>query len=504
MLALAVAVASPVMAKRATWIEVTNDHFVVRSDADYATVENLIRDLERFRVVMAYVAGVELLNDPTPPLLVYLFTSVSEYQKEMRAQGTLGFYQNPLLGARMFLAAEDISRRGVDARGVLFHEYTHHLLHHLSNYRYPVWYDEGFAEYVSTIQFLEQDGIVLLGDLPPRAAVVKKYPWIPCSELIKSNGQYLAGSRTGLSNRAMQYAQGWLMAHLFSSNRELGGDLNDFIARVNVPGSDPMEAFQEAFGWSGLDCNERLKEYWEGGNLKYVQLTMPKVEVELTRRTLAPEEAAFQALEARFLSGRMKGSQPRYEKAFRKALDAGVREADMHRYLAGVALSRRSPERALEHAQLLVQLAPDAGSSYYTRAAVRLGGPNGDGVKGMEAVPVAELLVDYEKALALAPDDAAALTGYANLHLLPELEVTEAALAAIDKARQLNADTSVIPRIKARLLAKADRPEEARAVLEGSLNWARSDRARSVYRNAIRELDEDDWPRPVAAGFDFW
>ncbi|MEM9384780.1 MAG: hypothetical protein AAGA68_06945 [Pseudomonadota bacterium] len=494
----------PALAKRATWIEVSNDNFTVRSDADFDTVQTLIRDLERFRVVMAFLAGVELLEDPTPPLLIYLFTTVSEYQKEMQAGGTLGFYQNPLLGARMFLAAEDISRRGVDARAVLFHEYTHHLLHHFSNYRYPVWYDEGFAEYVSTIQFREKEGLVLLGDLPTRAAVVQGYPWIPCSEIVKSNGQYLAGSRMSISNTSMQYAQGWLMSHMFSSKPELGSKLNGFIAAVNKPGVDPMAAFEDAFGWSSIECNEQLKEYWNGGSLKYVQLTMPKVEVELTRRTLDPAEGAFQALEARFLAGRMKGSQPRYEKAFNKALKAGIREADMHRYLAGVALSRRSPERAMEYAEALVRLAPQAGSSYYTRASVRLGGPNGNGGEGIDAAQGQLVLKDYEKALELAPGDAAALTGYANAHLLPGVQVSDRALLAIDQARGLNADTQLIPLIKAKLLSKAGRDTEARVILEGLLNWARSKGQRKFFSKALDEVGTVEWAEPVAGGFDFW
>jgi hypothetical protein len=97
-----------------------------------------------------------------------------------------------------------------------------------------------------------------------------------------------------------------------------------------------------------------------------------------------------------------------------------------------------------------------------------------------------------------------ALTGFANAHLFPGVEVTDRALAAIERAGVMNADDIAIPRIRARLLAKAGRYEEAERLLLELITWARSERRRARYEDSLEHLRDTGWPRPVAAGFDFW
>ena len=128
------------------WIEVRSDHFLLRTNADKEKAVALVRDLERFRAVVGLVAQIDYGAVGERPLTVFAYSRISVYARRLQAQGTAGFYHTGADGDVAALSVEDGEKSwDLTGRQVIFHEYTHHLLHHYSPYIYPTWYDEGFA-----------------------------------------------------------------------------------------------------------------------------------------------------------------------------------------------------------------------------------------------------------------------------------------------------------------------------------------------------------------------
>ena len=63
-----------------------------------------------------------------------------------------GFFS---LGQRRNYAVINGKNRDLDAADVLFHEYVHYVLRNENALAYPAWYDEGLAEFLSTVRVRE-------------------------------------------------------------------------------------------------------------------------------------------------------------------------------------------------------------------------------------------------------------------------------------------------------------------------------------------------------------
>lgn len=217
-LALWAALVSTAFAREGeTWVEVKSDHFLLRSDAGEDKAVALVRDLERFRAAVSFVAGIDFTAVPDRPLTIFAYRRSADYVRRLQAQGSAGFYHTDPDGDVAALTIEDGDKSWqLTGRQVIFHEYTHHLLHHFSPYIYPTWYDEGFAEYLATMEF---DGDRAKIGAPPiyRFLALKRAGhWLPLRELVEAKGNYIGqmgtalhrDRRRGWSGTQFQYAQG--------------------------------------------------------------------------------------------------------------------------------------------------------------------------------------------------------------------------------------------------------------------------------------------------------
>jgi len=218
---------------------------------------------------------------------------------------------------------------------------------------------------------------------------------------------------------------------------------------------------------------------------------------------MGAEEAQAQVMEARILSNQFRGSAPKYRKVFTRALESGVRPSDMRLYLTTVAVQSGKRDEADRLSRELLAEAPNDVRALLARAAVVLGGWRDD-----EHFPHDPALVEqarglYREAIRLAPADAAANLGLANVHLSPVLEATEEAMDAIEAARVLHADSMIIPRVHARLLARRGEYTQARGKYDELIGWARTRRQRAELEEEQRAVEDPDWPRPLPEALRF-
>jgi hypothetical protein len=180
------------------WLELKSEHFILRTDANLDKAKKTIDDLEKFRFTLGALTGLNLSVENRPPLTIYAFRKTRTFQKQLQTnKDTLGFYYQRPDKAIAILTLQDGNEvwqfKGLQ---IIFHEYSHHILHHYSPFRYPRWYDEGFGEYLSTITF--EGKVVTIGDpaIPRYIDLSDKKTWARIEDVIRARAAYPNEGRT--------------------------------------------------------------------------------------------------------------------------------------------------------------------------------------------------------------------------------------------------------------------------------------------------------------------
>lgn len=159
--------------------------------------------------------------------------------------------------------------RADDARVVLFHEYAHHFIQANSRVSYPAWYQEGFAEFLSTVEFKDK-GADLGKFTMNRAMWLSQGDWLPIEPFLTKNPFELSGDET-----AQFYAQSWLAAHYLFITPERARGFDRYIRELES-GTDMLGAVQPAFGISVQDLDKELRAYRKKPTQFF---TMPSIKV---------------------------------------------------------------------------------------------------------------------------------------------------------------------------------------------------------------------------------
>ncbi len=125
----------------------------------------------------------------------------------------------------------------VETRQILFHEYTHLRLHHYRHLPLPRWYNEGLAEYFSTLGI--RDGALVIG-----AARIDHLQWLsrrpplPVGRLVSSPARVVSGDL---------YATSWLLVHHLLATPKGRQELARFEKELAL-GAAIDDAREAAFG----------------------------------------------------------------------------------------------------------------------------------------------------------------------------------------------------------------------------------------------------------------
>ena len=246
-------------------------HYRIHTDLDEELADDLGRRMdamyeEYVRRFATFVAQSEI-----PALEVYLFRRQKDYHRftGSRLWNTGGVY----MAGRNLLAAF-LEGQGRDAlRRTLQHEAFHQFAHNAISPNLPVWLNEGLAQ-------LFEEGIwtgteFWLGQVPPRRlrqleADIKNRRLI---DFVTFTGMTSEQWATRLARDhaagATQYNQSWAMVHfLVNATDEQGNEkfrprLVRLLELVHG-GSDPKDAFAEAFSRNYKGFQDRFVEYVKG------------------------------------------------------------------------------------------------------------------------------------------------------------------------------------------------------------------------------------------------
>ncbi len=241
----------------ANWIEVRTAGFTVISNADEGRTLAIARAFERFRGLVAPLTGATRIS-PVLPTRIFVFgdlNSAKHYDLGKQVNG----YALPRTDA-YFISIYAPGRLSRSPLRTVFHEYTHFLMHNQERApHYPLWYSEGLAGALSTVEF-EQDHITV-GRIPGKMLRSLKYdPSLPMKLVVTTNGYF----KDPLANSAF-YAQSWIFVHRLTWGQTIGFEdryeqMLRYLARTSR-GDDTAQVFQEEFGVTFHEMGNELDRY---------------------------------------------------------------------------------------------------------------------------------------------------------------------------------------------------------------------------------------------------
>jgi len=232
-------------AARAEWQQAKTEHFVLIIDDTKEGARDFAIRLERFDAALRRLYNVGKGGEKLRPIKIYAFGN-DLFNATCRCPGALAYYK-PLASGSFILTqfVPKVDRKakigGWSTQTLLLHEYTHHFTFSNFPIAYPMWFQEGFAEFNANSSF-EPDGSLIVG-----------YPANYRAEGLQNGGdsmsmkQLLAPDQYGYSDDDALYGRGWLLTHYLMLNPARSGQLATYLAEMNK-GVPSLEAGRKAFG----------------------------------------------------------------------------------------------------------------------------------------------------------------------------------------------------------------------------------------------------------------
>ena len=252
-------------------MEIQSPHFSVDTDAGEKRGREVAMRFEQMRAVFSALVVKANVSIPIP-LQIVAFRNT----KELRQVSPL-WNGKPVELAGLFQGGEDRSFIMLDMSvenpwTVVFHEYAHQLMNGTLTSPVDPWFEEGFAEYFSTIEVDGKEARV--GKIPSRTYdELRQEGLIKISDLFKVRQNSSTYNESG-SHRTAFYAESSLVVHYLYDN-SLAAKLSRYF-ELKIDQASPVEdAIQQAFGMNATQFDKSLREYFFSGRYKYYAMPSP-------------------------------------------------------------------------------------------------------------------------------------------------------------------------------------------------------------------------------------
>lgn len=236
------------------WSEYQSDNFTIYSDRKPKQARAILAEFERYHSVAERIMGLTE-SSRVDPARIYLFADQKAYQALEPNGQVMGFYQETVTGPRMAVSAGSSLS---DVSLILFHEYVHHLLRRKHADRMPLWYDEGWADFLANVDIDTES--VLVGKVHPWRIEGLSERLLPVSQLLRPRLE-----STDPEYWAAYYATSWLFMHYLNLGY-LAGEAKhteslERYLHAWQDGKDPVVAFEFAFSMKTSAMDQRLQRY---------------------------------------------------------------------------------------------------------------------------------------------------------------------------------------------------------------------------------------------------
>jgi tetratricopeptide (TPR) repeat protein len=253
------------------WIRVSSAHFSVLTDTNEKKGREISLRLEQMRDIFSQLFLKGKLQLPEPLDVIALQSDEEYIRVAPLRQG------QPISAPGFFLHGDDRNYIVLDlAAEDSWRAISHDLARLLLSFNYPPtqeWFDEGFAQYFSSLRLGDNQAQVggdptqslpwshaLPGQSSADANLPKSFtellnrPWLPMPELFTMRPG-------GAGYPPMFFAQSWIVMHYLLHQNKLS-DAGAYFGLVQIRKVPVEQAIQQAFGVSAAQFEEAVKDYF--------------------------------------------------------------------------------------------------------------------------------------------------------------------------------------------------------------------------------------------------
>ncbi|HEY6970094.1 MAG TPA: tetratricopeptide repeat protein [Candidatus Angelobacter sp.] len=285
------------------WVEIRSPHFSVVTDAGEKRGREVALRFEQMRAVFGKLMAKAKVNLPIP-LEIVAFRNSKEFKQFVPL-----WHGKPTQLAGLFQPGEDrcfimLDLSVENSFQVVFHEYAHQLLNGNVSQATDPWFDEGFAEFFSTIEVDAKEARV--GKASENAyQVLQQNSKLKIIDLFRVRHNSAAYNES--DRRGVFYAESNMLVHYLYDNQLVpkAALYFDLERTGNVSVED---AIQKAFGMTSAQLDKVLSNYVSSGKSKYFVIPTPP-DIVSTGYTTTP----FSAADASALMADMHLHSPDYQ-----------------------------------------------------------------------------------------------------------------------------------------------------------------------------------------------
>jgi tetratricopeptide (TPR) repeat protein len=237
------------------WLDVRSANFHIRSVLGEERTLELLRHLEiTHRALGDGTSGA--LREAATPTIILAVDDHDDYVEIGAPSFTSGYFFSDLRENAILI--EDAP--GSPGIQVILHEYAHYLSRLTGRVRYPRWFEEGNAEYLSHSR-LHAQALEFALPAERHMATLGHADWLPWAQVLETSDT----AALGLDAGALFYAQSWLLVHYLRSRPDADQSLSQTLAHYSRLVSDngaAIEAFEEAFSVEVKDLGREIQHYY--------------------------------------------------------------------------------------------------------------------------------------------------------------------------------------------------------------------------------------------------
>ncbi|HJQ71684.1 MAG TPA: tetratricopeptide repeat protein [Blastocatellia bacterium] len=472
------------------WISVRSKNFFLIGNAGEKDIRQVAIKLEQFREAFGRLMPSVKFSSHTPTTVI-VFKSDQAYMPykpvvDNKVSKEVAGYFQP--GEDVNYITVSIERRSDNSFRTIFHEYIHMLVNNTqADLEYPVWFDEGLAEYYSTVQ-IKDDQKVILGHLIfEHLELLRDNDLWPLQTIFKMDSHTL--HRNDDDAQQFFYAQSWILFHyLFMGNEgRRQAQLDQFLRLLvsNVPLDD---AFRKAFETDYATLEKELTQYlkrktYMARSIEFNQ----KLEIDADMQTAPISEAEAQAYLGDLLlhTQRVDDAQTHLERAL--TLDPNLAMA--HVALGRAHVRKKRFEPAKRHLQKAITLDPQNHLAHYYYAHAFSEESLGELriVSGYSAEAAQAMRTALRKAIELRPSFAESYQLLAFVNLVMG-DRTDESVDLIKKALAISPGNPEYSILLAEIYLHKMDLKAARAVAEPIANRASSEMARKRAESLLGSI----------------
>jgi hypothetical protein len=278
-------------AEQSPWLEIHSAHYTVITDAGEKKGKEVAVRFEQMRAVFATLLMKDRLNEPLPLTILAFKNDKNYYQTAPLRQG------QPIAVPGFFLPGDDqnfivLNLFEEESWRAVAHDFAHLLL----NFNYPPaqgWFDEGLAEYFSSIR-VDARQVEIGGDPelhsaftedllqnqhevrnPPKSLteLLSGQVWLALPDLLTM--KHDTSTYIEATHHTLFYAQSWMVMHYLLHEKKLPetGTYFDLVENQHMP---VAEAIQKAYGVTQAQFDQAVKDYFRSLTPLFVALDASK------------------------------------------------------------------------------------------------------------------------------------------------------------------------------------------------------------------------------------